>query len=66
MVGDRLLQALADGLIVAADGRVIIEQPARVETRILPGWTLVREKAYGDSKILIVAQGLAASAGETT
>ena len=54
-VGDRLLQALAEGPIVASDGRVIVEQPARIETRVLPGWTLVREKAYGDSKILMVA-----------
>lgn len=65
-VGDRLLQALAVRRIMAPNGRVIIEQPARVAAWQSPGWTLVREKAYGDSKILIVAPGPTASAGKTT
>lgn len=61
----RILQALSSRPWLAPDGLLIMEEPAQSVALIAPGWELLRDRTYGDSRLLVYRRsGDGATGGE--
>jgi 16S rRNA (guanine966-N2)-methyltransferase len=59
----RILLALSVGQWLVADGLLIMEEPAASVAVMTPGWELLRDRTYGDSRLLVYRRIGGAAAG---